>query len=188
MVAPDRMALLAAVDSLIARWVRSMARGMERRMQRLDFASRQLVHPAARLAQQSQALSALATRLLRAGGAAQVRRRRELDLLAQGLSRTLRTPLAQTRRLDRLQDRWHRAGSERVAALARRVAAADRSMRHLNPLAVLERGYSIVTDAGGEIVQDASSLAAGDAVHLRLAHGEVDAEVTRARADQTPPA
>jgi exodeoxyribonuclease VII large subunit len=187
LVAPDRMALLAAVDSLIARWVRAMDRAMELRMQRLDFASRQLIHPATRLAQQTSRLSGLAARLLRAGSAAQGHRQREVDQLGQDLARVLRTPLAQERRLDRAQERFRRAATDRISGMVRHVEALGQSLRHLNPLAVLERGYSIVTDAAGAVVQDAGSVTAGDALRVRVARGELDAVVTSSPADAAAP-
>ena len=55
----------------------------------------------------------------------------------------------------------------------------DRSLRHLDPLRVLDRGYSIVTGQSGAVVQDAAAIAVGDAVRMRFARGEADAEVTR---------
>ncbi|HEV2426308.1 MAG TPA: exodeoxyribonuclease VII large subunit [Terriglobia bacterium] len=46
-----------------------------------------------------------------------------------------------------------------------------------NPLAILRRGYSITRDAAGRIVRDASRVAAGSEVSIRLASGELSAEV-----------
>ncbi|HEX2753756.1 MAG TPA: exodeoxyribonuclease VII large subunit [Alphaproteobacteria bacterium] len=43
---------------------------------------------------------------------------------------------------------------------------------------VLERGYSVVYDAKGNIVSTAATLAKGDAVKLRLKDGTADADVT----------
>ena len=79
--------------------------------------------------------------------------------------------------LDRLRDRWARLGSERVARAAQRVAALAQSLAHLNPQAVLERGYAIVAAADGTIVVDARQVAAGDVVALRLARGSADAKI-----------
>ena len=54
-------------------------------------------------------------------------------------------------------------------------------MQHLNPLGVLDRGYSIVTDRYGAVVQDAAKLAIGDTLNLRFASGEADSKVTHTR-------
>lgn len=47
----------------------------------------------------------------------------------------------------------------------------------LNPLSILERGYSVVTDGKGKAVFSASSLQNGDMVDIRFADGKLKAEV-----------
>jgi exodeoxyribonuclease VII large subunit len=66
-----------------------------------------------------------------------------------------------------------RAGS----ACARRVA----NLSHLDPTAVLGRGYSVVRDRSGRIVLRSASLAAGDLLDITFAEGGADARVERSR-------
>ena len=80
MVAPDRTELLSRLLTTARRWGRALERALERRMQRLDLASRRLVHPAARLAQQGERLERAAVRWQRATAA-------RVESLAQCLSR-----------------------------------------------------------------------------------------------------
>jgi len=47
----------------------------------------------------------------------------------------------------------------------------------LSPLSVLDRGYSITTKENGLIVRDASQVAEGDKLKIRLARGKLEAEV-----------
>ena len=68
-------------------------------------------------------------------------------------------------------------GPERVARAAQRVAALAQNLAHLNPQAVLERGYAIVAAADGTIVVDARQVAAGDVVALTFARGSADAKI-----------
>jgi exodeoxyribonuclease VII large subunit len=51
-------------------------------------------------------------------------------------------------------------------------------VRALSPASTLERGYAVVQRADGTVVRGADDVAAGDAVHVRLAAGALDAEVT----------
>lgn len=66
----------------------------------------------------------------------------------------------------------------RVAAAGEKLGAAAGRLEALSPLRVLARGYAIVTREGETApVTDASALAAGDAVRLRLARGRASARV-----------
>jgi exodeoxyribonuclease VII large subunit len=53
---------------------------------------------------------------------------------------------------------------------------ATAKLEQLSPLRILDRGYAIVSNGGG-IVKDTASAPAGSAIHVRLANGELDAEV-----------
>jgi exodeoxyribonuclease VII large subunit len=66
LVVPDRAELFSQLHSRATRWVRALERSLERRMQRVDIASRRLIHPAARLAQQRERLDRAATHWRRA--------------------------------------------------------------------------------------------------------------------------
>ena len=106
------------------------------------------------------------------------------------LERTL-AGLAQRdpRRQFGLQRRELHSHLQALAAAARRYLMHCRSrleqaagkLDTLSPLAILERGYSLIFDAGGTLVKDAGQLRPGDAIHARLARGEIDARV------QSPP-
>ena len=183
LVAPNRSELNSQLSSLAARWRRALERALELRMQRLDLVSRRHLHPAARLEKQREALAALARRLTRAAAIGQAQRRQGIALLVHGFTRCLRAPLAQRAALDRTRERWRRAAIERTGGLAQRLAALELGLRHLNPQGVLDRGYSIVTNAAGAVVHDAAAVGIGDELRLRFARGAADARVTRRRRD-----
>jgi exodeoxyribonuclease VII large subunit len=60
----------------------------------------------------------------------------------------------------------------------RRVDALAQNLAHLNPRAVLTRGYAIV-ERGGVIVQDARDTPPGATVRMTFARGHATATVTR---------
>ena len=146
-------------------------------MQHLDMVSRRLVHPAERIAQRHQHLGALARRMTRAATESDRRRRGALLPLGRDLARLFRSAPRQTVSLEDARVRWQRAGADRVAALSLRIAALEQNVRHLNPEAVLERGYSIVTGPGGSIVQDAAAVDVGDEIGVRFARGSAAARI-----------
>ncbi len=67
-----------------------------------------------------------------------------------------------------------------------RLEQAAAKLSALSPVAILERGYSLLFDASGALVKDAMQLKPGDAIRARLSHGEADARVEATRPDSTP--
>ncbi|MDZ7652070.1 MAG: exodeoxyribonuclease VII large subunit [Burkholderiaceae bacterium] len=72
-----------------------------------------------------------------------------------------------------------------------RLQRALQGLAHLDPHAVLQRGYALVTDARGALVVDAATVQNGDALALQLARGRVAVRVERvtlepAAADEQP--
>jgi len=53
------------------------------------------------------------------------------------------------------------------------------ALESLSPLAILERGYALVFDSEGKLLKDARALKVGDEISARLAHGEIQAAVTK---------
>ncbi len=53
----------------------------------------------------------------------------------------------------------------------------------LNPLAVLSRGYAVVTDGDGNAMHSVINAKAGDDIHVRLADGCIDALVNRVESE-----
>ena len=154
--------------------------------QDLDHLSLRLVHPATRLAQSRDRL-ALQGSQLDASMARGLRRHRDrLNRAALSLGRTVpRTErcsgviglLAQ--RLDTAIRDQHR---KRLNTLDN-IAAA---LAHLNPEATLARGFSIVRDANGELITDASSVQTGQTVSLYLARGSAEASILTSTPDHRP--
>jgi exodeoxyribonuclease VII large subunit len=180
LVAPDRAALAQRLDALAGRLWRAGAKSVEDRMQHADQLGRRLVHPAARLGRQADEARAIAQRLALAFGHRLAALDARLGHAAQRLCAQLRAPPAGSLRLARAQERWLRAGPAAVDGATRRLAAAGQALAHLNPQAVLDRGYAIVTHADGGIVREASTLAVADEVGLRLARGTARARITAA--------
>jgi exodeoxyribonuclease VII large subunit len=176
---PDRLALRAGARAIGARWQKAVERALQTRMQHLDMASRRLVHPAARISQRQESLAALASRMARAATATYERPLSALLPAGRDLARLLRSKPRQSVTIAEVCERWRRAASERVAAVAQRLDALEQSVRHLNPQSVLERGYSIVTDADGAIVSDAGDVKPGETIGVQFARGEADARITR---------
>jgi exodeoxyribonuclease VII large subunit len=53
------------------------------------------------------------------------------------------------------------------------------ALESLSPLAILDRGYTLIFDSQGNLLKDASRVLVGDAISARLARGQIEAEVTK---------
>jgi exodeoxyribonuclease VII large subunit len=181
LAAPDRLELCDQLQQRQIRIARLVTRGLENRMQRLDYLSKCLVHPGERIANQLQHLAHLANRLC--GGWKRVSE--ALVWEVKGAARELQRARPDVDALERhradLARRLRDAARSRVDATASRLSALESHLKHLNPDLVLERGYSIATRASGAIVQDAAQVNAGEALTVTFARGAVDTQVTRVR-------
>ncbi len=176
---PDRAALARSIDALAARWRREGVRALAVRIQRLDHASRRLVHPAAKLAQQARDARALGVRLARAFGRQVASLAATAHACGERLRGRTRQPLPQHARVARVQEALTRSGRRNLDARERALTALAQNLAHLNPQAVLERGYAIVADSAGRIVQDSAQVDVGDAVALTFARGRAAATITQ---------
>lgn len=177
LVVPDRAALAHRLAMLVRTLARATARRLESREQRLDHALRRLVHPSARIAEQAARTGELAGRLARCLRAGHDARLRRASAAQMRLLRELRAPLPAAVEVRRLAQAFERGSRDRIATAARTLEALAQNLAHLNPEAVLTRGYAYVATADGVIVSDARQLAPGDAVGLTFAKGHAAARV-----------
>lgn len=76
----------------------------------------------------------------------------------------------------RLEQVWR----NRLLALRNRLERSESLLRERNPLAILQRGYTLVYDETGELVKTPSHLNPGDAFQVRFSDGWVQGEVRSA--------
>ena len=62
-----------------------------------------------------------------------------------------------------------------------RLAKTASKLEALNPLGIISRGYSAVTDAGGKVIRAAGEISPGDELRVRFADGEATATVREIR-------
>lgn len=186
LVVPDCNEWLRHVALLSRRLLGTMQRTLARRDDRLVWLQRRLgqLHPGVELRQRAQRLDELEQRLARA---LRQHLRHRAALLTE-LSAHLRhaSPMV---KLAAAKGRLNVAGAAigaalraRLESLHRRLAVAAGTLDAISPLATLQRGYAIVSNAQGHVVTDARSMKVGDEVEAWLASGRL-----RARVEQTFP-
>ncbi len=83
--------------------------------------------------------------------------------------------------LTRLKQRLHYAVNQRLALQQQQIKRLEQSLKHLNPSAVLTRGYAIVENTDGEVIANASTLQSDQAVSITFAQGKADATIKKIR-------
>jgi exodeoxyribonuclease VII large subunit len=176
---PDREELAQHLGHLIRRQIHARRRHLDSLAQRLDSLARRLRHPAQHLAAQRRHLGHLADRLRLARLAQRERERQRVDRLRERLAAGKPNPAALRERVERAQIALIHAWAGHTDR--NRLAALSAHLGHLNPQAVLERGYSIARDVEGRVVRDGKSLTEGDRLDLVFARGGANVRVTQAR-------
>lgn len=183
LVVPDQAEWQRAFAAHAARLATQMRRHLRNNAQALDWLGRRLQQcsPAARLRQQHARLLELVRALAAAMRLDFERRGRAVDALrarVQARSPAGRIERAAQRQRE-LERRLGRAVRDLLQAARGRLQMAERSLHAVSPLATLDRGYAIVTDAAsGRVLTDAAAARAGDTIRARLGRGALLATVT----------
>ncbi|MBA3506049.1 MAG: exodeoxyribonuclease VII large subunit [Betaproteobacteria bacterium] len=175
---PDRAAIRQRAAQLARRTIRAGDHALAARVQRVDAATRRLIHPAARLQAQLELARDLARRLGLAWRRQMLTRSGLVAMFQARLLRELRAPSPHALRLQHAGGMLHRlarAPSDRAGA---RLRALAQNLAHLSPHAVLLRGYSIITLPDGSVVMAATQLHRGAAIGMRFGRGHATANVT----------
>ena len=179
LAAPERDRLLQRLDDLGLTLKRRLARRTEQLANRLALIRRQLKHPAERLKENRVTTRWLSERLRNAAQRQGSELRFTLARLNERLARRCPDLAAQHIRIDHLQKKLANAT---LADLERRrsvLKVLTARLHSLDPTAVLARGYSIVTDANGNVVIDSGSVELGSEIGVNLASGYLRARVEK---------
>jgi exodeoxyribonuclease VII large subunit len=147
---------------------------------RLEFA-----HPGQRVNQGAQKLDELTQRLAAAWALQSSQRATRLQRLEIRLAAvTPRHHLNALReRLTRLDHRLRQTWSQEWQQRRQRLALASRTLNAVSPLAVLDRGYALVTlSTSGQLVRDTREAPIGSIIEARVANGKLQAQVIAPKA------
>ena len=146
-------------------------------MQRTDLLSHRLIHPGARLDRNRQSLAHLSTKLFAAQARGLRRETTRLEQLRQHLGRVRPATAPVAARLLLTEQRLASACRTDLSIRRSRLGELAAALAQLSPQATLARGYSIVRDGRGHLIQRGNQLAPGDAVELHFAEGWAKARI-----------
>jgi len=76
-------------------------------------------------------------------------------------------------KLDQLEDRSLRSTQDKISKLMARLDNIAVSIETLNPLSILERGYSVLSDSRGKLIRSIDQVSDGTELRMRLNDGEI---------------
>jgi exodeoxyribonuclease VII large subunit len=170
------MQRLTALQHRMARPLHHM---LAARAQQMDMAARRLVHPAQRLQAQRDTLLHLGRRLGLAHAQALTRTRWQFDALARRMAAARPQPQGQHAQLIQLQQSLRRALAQQLQPRRTSIERMAAHLAHLNPEAVLARGYSVVRNAQGKVIHSSAQVKLDETLELRFHQGGAQAKVTK---------
>ncbi len=177
LLVPDAKLLRIRLTRLRAQLQRRATQALQQLAQRMDAWHARLhnQHPAQRLTRARERLQVLRARLDALLPARLTVLRAHVQQLRGHLQiSSLRERLAAARaRLATLQAHQQQTLRMLLQQRQARLDALRRALHTVSPLATLERGYAIVFDGAGRIVRTARAVQPGQALHARLADGDI---------------
>ncbi|EAQ95945.1 exodeoxyribonuclease VII large subunit [Congregibacter litoralis] len=179
LLSEDRVELIARLAEAQKRLHRAMVHRLERERMNLDRMRARLKHPGDRLREQAQRLDELENRLNRA-----IKQRLAQLQHAQQARRERLLSHSPLRRLTISREKVARQKAALEAAMAQKLAwhrqgleRREQVLKSLNPLAILERGYAIISDAQGGVVRASDAVSPEQVLEARLARGRLKLRV-----------
>ena len=145
--------------------------------QRLDWAQSQLRTPQELLARESARLVAN-DRALNDAMAMNLAKQQERLRLAEQARRHA-TPDCSPETIERLKTQLDTLWLQRLQLEKARLGQLQVVLQETDPKALLKRGYSMVTDEKGRVIQSVTNLQAGDAITIVMSDGLIESEVKR---------
>ncbi len=180
LISPDQQQILLHLNQLQQRLERAWHRSQAQRLQKLEWTRAMLRHPGDKLKEQAQKLDDLELRLQRAVNSSVQLQKNRLNNLQQRYTRCTPAPRIETaqKRTTELEQRLQTLIQSILAQNRLRLSGMAATLNSVSPLATLERGYAIVQDPQGKVIQDITLLSAEDSVETRLSNGRFVSRVT----------
>ncbi|MCO6513485.1 MAG: exodeoxyribonuclease VII large subunit [Snodgrassella sp.] len=181
LVSPD----MAQLRHTVAQWQTRICQLLQQRYydasQKLDWLARQLKHPQQNWQQQQQQLSDL-QRQLQLSMQRQLRQQQQNLIQQQRNLNSLRPQTTHAQQALAYREQQLRQFWQNILLRAQQRLQQQASvLEAVSPLQILARGYSVVTNQRGHIINDGSKLKTGQYLNIRFATGERRVQVAPAK-------
>ncbi|MFN3882600.1 MAG: exodeoxyribonuclease VII large subunit [Nitrincola lacisaponensis] len=176
-LSPDQHLLGQRLAQYQTALTRQLARQLQQARQQLHQQRQRLRHPGERLQQQTQQLDRLEMALTRLLGQHLQQQDHQVQQLHQRLLRQTPRFQLQHQRLLWLTEHLQQRTERQLALHRNTLGQTARRLNAISPLATLERGFSLLLDASGQVVQHVEQVKPGDQLTARLQDGELSCRV-----------
>ena len=179
LASPSRSELLAGLHQARRLLLRNMQFALDAKAQRLDSLAGRLQSPVDRLDAGSARLDAARARLSAAFALGTRDAEWRLSHAVRRLTAAMPNLGLLQNKIGQLDIALRRATPQRLSMFAEYLARLSLGLGHLDPAAVLERGYAIARTADGGVVRSSAGLRAGDRLELSFARGAASVDVVK---------
>lgn len=181
LISPDQQQILLHLQQLQQRLLRAWQRNHQQRQQQLQWTRSRLRHPGDKLREQAQKLDGLELRMQRAVRHHIERQKQTFRQLQQRYQRCSPMPriAAGQQRKDELEHRLFTLIQTHLKQSNLKLSGLAATLNSVSPLATLDRGYAIVQDEQGKVIQDISQITPQSTVETRLSKGRFVSRVTQ---------
>lgn len=176
-LSPDQQALFDRLLQHQSSLFRQISRRLQQAQQGLDLQQLRLKHPGERLQQQAKQLTQIESKLCRLQQQQLQQAFKSLIQTEQRLDRQTPKFNQQTLRLNQLSVQLRQRMESQITTQRYALQQTARRLNNISPLATLDRGFSLLMDQQGQVIQSVTQAATGDIFQARLKDGELRCQV-----------
>ncbi|WP_417223983.1 exodeoxyribonuclease VII large subunit [Amphritea sp.] len=181
LISPDQQQILLRLQQIQQRLIQAWKRNHQQQQQRLQWTRSRLRHPGDKLKEQAQKLDDLELRMRRAVRHTIERQQQQFSQLQQRYQRCSPSPriVAGQQRKDELEHRLVSLMQGLLKQQQLKLSGLAATLNSVSPLATLDRGYAIVQDDAGKVIQDINHIVMDGSIETRLSNGRFLSTVTQ---------
>jgi len=109
----------------------------------------------------------------------------KIDYIEKCLISPVEKILAQKKLVENISQKINTSIKSTLREYENKISLIRKNLNLLNPSEILSRGYSIIFNKNKEIINKASGIKVNDKIHIKLYKGEVEAEISKTKKDNS---
>ena len=176
-LSPDQQALFDRLMQHQRSLIRQISRHLQQAQQGLDLQQLRLKHPGERLTQQAQQLTQIESTLIRLQQQQLIHAWKSVAQTEQRLDRQTPKFTQQALRLSQLRVQLKQRMESQMTSHRYVLQQTARRLNSISPLATLDRGFSLLMDHQGQVIQSVTQATTGDILQAKLKDGVLNCQV-----------